>query len=966
MSDKKTVFAIMRELGVDYDTIVKIAKSAKINVIKSPNTEVSPRYLKKIMKAAAAHQATLSSSATAPQPPLSSDEAQAATAAGEESVESDSSLEATQAAQTSVSGGEQTVSGAEVSAGAEAQQSNASARDGSGVSTGADRSIAATTNAIDQDPQGADEASEVQPASVLASAQDQDAMSLDPSADPSVTDGAQSGEVETTAVSASRENTLTEGIKKSPTEGVAKVAPQRRAKREIVVKRPAELSGGRLQATKTGRSIPLEQLQARTHRSVPSRRSGGGRPPAEGQQRPRTRTPRPSNVASQPAPVPVETPNPNKEVRRRVRVTPKTEEVGERQKNFRQSRRRQEIRQHELYGGNNRPSGSRMRRKSKGRKSSKQIITTPAAHKRVVRVDESMSVGELGRVMGVKASDLIRKLMELEVMATITQQLDFATIELIAPEFNFEAKNVAFDEQELLSGPGEVEEVEEDPSAVLRAPVVTIMGHVDHGKTTLLDRIRSANVAQGEAGGITQHIGAYRVETENGSVVFLDTPGHAAFSAMRARGASVTDLVVLVVAADDGVMPQTVESINHAKAANVPVIVAVNKCDKEGVNTDRIRQELSSHDLIPEEWGGDTMFVNISALRGDGVDELIESLALQAEVLDLKANPDKPAYGRVVEARIDKGRGTVVTVLVQEGTLKKSDYMLVGQNYGRVRMMTDHYGKSIKSAGPSTPVELTGLNGVPAAGEEFYLVKNERDAKRIVNNRETKAKEAHKPTSILSVDPWNTSVKKYQHLILKADVSGSLEAIKSSIEALSTEEVEVKVITSGIGQVTESDISLAQASEATVLGFNVGADNKARRIAEKASVSISRYSIIYELIDHVKDLMSGLLEPEVIEERLGKVQVRQVFHIQKVGLIAGSFVLDGKVTRNSHARVLREGDQVHEGRINTLKRFKDDVREVSSGYECGIAIDGYRDVQEGDMLEIIEYKEIRRRIDDVV
>lgn len=663
--------------------------------------------------------------------------------------------------------------------------------------------------------------------------------------------------------------------------------------------------------------------------------------------------------------VPVDAANPNKESRRRIRITPKPEDLGDRQRTQRNARRRQEILQQDVYGSN-RYNQHRARRRMKGRKGSKVVLTTPAAHKRVVRVDETISVGELGKTMGVKSADVIRKLMELGIMATINQQLDFATVELIAPEFQFEAKNVSFDEQELLSGPiaTEEEEVEEDPNAILRAPVVTIMGHVDHGKTTLLDRIREANVASGEAGGITQHIGAYTVTTASGPVVFLDTPGHAAFSAMRARGASVTDLVVLVVAADDGVMPQTVESINHAKAAGVPIIVAVNKCDKQGINLDRIRQELSVHEVIPEEWGGDTMFVNISALRGDGVDELLENLALQAEVLDLKANPKKPAYGRVVEARVDKGRGSVVTVLVQEGTLKKGDFMLVGQNYGRVRIMMNHLGETIHEAGPSTPVELAGLNGVPSAGEEFYLVKNERDAKRIVSNREIKAKEANKPSSILPSDPWNTTVKKYQNLIIKADVSGSLEAIKASVEALSTDEVEVKVITSGIGLVNESDITLAQASEATVLGFNVGADTKAKRFSERNDIPISSYSIIYELIDRVKDLMSGLLEPEIVVEKLGKVQVRQVFHIQKVGSIAGSFVLDGKVNRHSHARVLRDGEQIHEGPINTLKRFKDDVKEVSSGYECGIAIDGYKDVQEGDMLEIIEYKEIRRRIDD--
>ena len=937
MSEKKSVLSIMKELNLDYQAIVKIAKSAKV-AIKSPNTEVTPRNLKKIMKAAEAYQASVSASAVAQDTPTPSEGKATSTASP----------------------------AAPPAAGSAAQPSEPTSDEPPQVETEASPSESAV-EAPAEAAAKADSTSE-EPAPVEASASEpaEESSGLAQSTQSADTSESAAGTSAPAQEAAQESGYAAEADKSEPAKG-AEASPTRR-KREIVMKAPSAPSG-RLQATMTGRSIPLDQLQARTHRSVPTRRSGGGGGPRGGNDSarpPRNRSPRPVNPNQVVPPVPVDTPNPNKEMRRRVRVTPKADETGDRQRGVRQSRRRQEIRQHEIYGGNQRLGGPRTRRKLKGRKSSKQVITTPAAHKRVVRVDETMSVGELGKVMGVKSSDLIRKLMELGVMATITQQLDFATIELIAPEFNFEAKNVAFDEQELLSGPNEPDEVEADPDAVLRAPVVTIMGHVDHGKTTLLDQIRSARVAQGEAGGITQHIGAYRVETASGPVVFLDTPGHAAFSAMRARGASVTDLIVLVVAADDGVMPQTLESINHAKVAGVPVIVAVNKCDKEGVNPDKIRRELSNHELIPEEWGGDTMFINISALRGDGVDELLESLALQADVLELKANPKKSAYGRVVEARVDKGRGTVVTVLVQEGTLKKGDYMLVGQNYGRVRMMSDHYGKSIKQAGPSTPVELTGLNGVPAAGEEFYLVKNERDAKRIVSNRETKAKEAHKPASILPTDPWSTSVKRYQNLVLKADVSGSLEAIKASIEALSTEEVEVKVITSGIGQVTESDVTLAQASEASILGFNVNADNKARNIAEKAEVSISKYSIIYELIDHVKDLMSGLLEPEVIEERLGKVQVRQVFHIQKIGSIAGSFVLDGKVNRNAHARVLREGEQVHEGRINTLKRFKDDVREVSSGYECGIAVDGYRDVQEGDMLEIIEYKEIRRRIDDLM
>jgi translation initiation factor IF-2 len=433
---------------------------------------------------------------------------------------------------------------------------------------------------------------------------------------------------------------------------------------------------------------------------------------------------------------------------------------------------------------------------------------------------------------------------------------------------------------------------------------------------------------------------------------------------MRARGASVTDLIVLVVAADDGIMPQTIESINHARAANVPLIVAVNKIDKHGVDPDRIRQELTAYEIVPEEWGGETMFVNISALRGDGVEELLESLALQAEILELKANPKKPAYGRVVEARIDKGRGTVVTVLVQEGQLKQSDYMLVGKHYGRIRSLNNHLGKKIKTAGPSTPVEITGLNGVPSAGEEFFLVKNERDAKRIVSSREIKAQEQKRSSApALPSDPWNVVEKQTQNLIIKADVSGSLEAIKASLNALGTDEVEVNILSSAVGQITESDVMLAQTANANVIGFNVGPDSKAKCLAEQAGTFVERYSIIYELLDAVKDLMSGLLAPEIIEERIGRVEVRQVFHIQKVGSIAGSFVLDGKVNRNASARIMRDGEQIFEGKISTLKRFKDDVREVSNGYECGIAVEGYKDIQEGDILEVIEYTEIRRSID---
>jgi translation initiation factor IF-2 len=753
------------------------------------------------------------------------------------------------------------------------------------------------------------------------------------------------------------------------------------AKTSKTAKSTNKSSVGRLQAQMTGRSISLDQLKARTgrpargnanrnprrsHTNGPDqgktrsprgdKSSGPGRPRSQGN--PNSGSPINVNEIVLPPPMPGDA----KDQRRRPK--PKTtEESTERTRNQRNvSRRRQEIYQNDLYrsaGGRN--SYRNRRRKRKG---AKPILTTPAAHKRVVRVDETISVGELGKSMGVKSADIIRKLMDLGMMVTINQQIDFDTVCLVVADYNYEAKNVAFDEQTLLSGPEAETKKEEDPNAVLRAPVITIMGHVDHGKTTLLDSIRSSNVVSGEAGGITQHIGAYKIETPSGPVVFLDTPGHAAFSAMRARGASVTDLIVLVVAADDGIMPQTIESINHARAANVPLIVAVNKIDKHGVDPDRIRQELTAYEIVPEEWGGETMFVNISALRGDGVDELLESLALQAEILELKANPKKPAYGRVVEARIDKGRGTVVTVLVQEGQLKQSDYMLVGKHYGRIRSLNNHLGKKIKTAGPSTPVEITGLNGVPSAGEEFFLVKNERDAKRIVSSREIKAQE-HKRSSAPAPpsDPWNVVEKQTQNLIIKADVSGSLEAIKASLNALGTDEVEVNILSAAVGQITESDVMLAQTANANVIGFNVGPDSKAKRLAEQAGTFVERYSIIYELLDAVKDLMSGLLAPEIIEERIGRVEVRQVFHIQKVGSIAGSFVLDGKVNRNASARIMRDGEQIFEGKISTLKRFKDDVREVSNGYECGIAVEGYKDIQEGDVLEVIEYTEIRRSID---
>jgi len=617
-------------------------------------------------------------------------------------------------------------------------------------------------------------------------------------------------------------------------------------------------------------------------------------------------------------------------------------------------------------GGPSRVSRGR-KRKMSSRKGAKTQITTPAAHKRIVRIEETISVGELGKAMGVKGNDLVRKLMQMGSMVSINQQIDLDTAQLLAGEFDYEVKNVAFAEDAVLSGPTEEAALEADPDALPRAPVVTIMGHVDHGKTTLLDHIRKARVAQGEAGGITQHIGAYKVPFGETGIVFLDTPGHAAFTAMRARGAEVTDIVVLIVAADDGVMPQTEESINHAKAAGVPLVVAVNKCDKPDIDSNRIRQELTQFELVPEEWGGETMMVDISALNGTGVDSLLESLALQSEILELRANPKKDAYGSVVEARVDRGRGNVCTVLVREGTLKKGDYIVSGAGYGRVRALIDDAGKQVKEAGPSTPVEVLGLGTLPGAGDGFYVVASERDARKVVETRQDKARvEAREarttsdPMALLAA--MGKPDKEAQKVILKTDVAGSLEALRASLEQLSTDEVEVKIVHGAVGAISENDVQLAIASDATVIGFNVSPDGKAKRVADQGGVNVLKYSVIYDVIDRVKEMMSGLLAPEMVEEPVGKAAVRAVFHIQKVGAVAGSFITDGKMVRGAMARVVREGERIHEGKLSTLKRFKDDVKEVATGYECGIAIDGYKDVREGDILEVYEVKEVRRQI----
>jgi translation initiation factor IF-2 len=752
----------------------------------------------------------------------------------------------------------------------------------------------------------------------------------------------------------------------------------------VAVAKPAANTPG---AARVLGSIPLEQLQRRTVRpqprtvrgAPPRQRSGGpgrpggpGGPGGPGRQDHQDKSGPGGAARSSVSPSEVPLP-PSEQSRRRSRLggAPGGNEDADRKERAQAQgrRRRQVVSREDLYNNSGRNMRNR-RRKVASKKGAKTQLTTPAAHKRVVHIDDTISAGELAKSMGIKANEVIQRLIGLGTMATINEQIDVETATLIASEFEFEVKNTAFDESNVLSSAFELSETEEevDPDAVLRAPVVTIMGHVDHGKTTLLDRIREANVAGGEAGGITQHIGAYRVSSSGGDIVFLDTPGHAAFTSMRARGASVTDIVVLIVAADDGVMPQTEESINHARAAGVPIVVAVNKVDKPDVDPERIKQELTQFELVPEEWGGETMVFPVSALTGQGVPELLEGLALQAEVLELHANPSKPAYGRVVEARVDKGRGNVCTVLVQEGTLRKSDFMVCGAHFGRVRALMDDHGNTIAEAGPSTPVEVLGLGGMPLAGDAFQLVKNEKDARRVVAARVEKTRlEALKERQAAAAeDPFaalDAPAKETQNIILKADVAGSFEALKASLLDLSTDEVEVRLLHGGVGSITESDVDLANASDAVIFGFNTEIDGKAKRLAEREAVRVVCDSIIYVLLDTAKALMSGLLSPEVVEEYVGRAEVRAIFHIQRIGSVAGCFVVDGKMVRNAKAKVLRGDDVVIEGKLSMLKRFKDDVKEVANGYECGIFVDGYKEITEGDLIEVFEVKEIERQID---
>ncbi|SET40451.1 translation initiation factor IF-2 [Salinibacillus kushneri] len=592
--------------------------------------------------------------------------------------------------------------------------------------------------------------------------------------------------------------------------------------------------------------------------------------------------------------------------------------------------------------------------------SNKQNSQTQAPNK--ITFSGSLSVGELAEKLNKEPSELIKKLMFLGVMATINQDLDKDTIELLGEEYGVEVEEeVVVDETDIENYV--FEDAEED--LVERPSVVTIMGHVDHGKTTLLDSIRHTKVTEGEAGGITQHIGAYQIEQDEGKkITFLDTPGHAAFTSMRSRGAQVTDIAILVVAADDGVMPQTVEAINHAKAAEVPIIIAVNKTDKEGANPDRVMQELTEYELVPEDWGGDTIFVPVSALKGEGIDDLLEMITLVAEVEELKANPNRHAVGTVIEAQLDKGRGSVATLLVQNGTLNVGDPLVVGHTHGRVRAMVNDEGRRIKEAGPSTPIEITGLNDVPEAGDRFVAFEDEKKARQIGEARQQQQIEAQRnDTAKLNLDDLFEQIKQQDmkeiNLIVKADVQGSVEAVAASLRKIEVEGVKVKIIHTGVGAITESDIILASASNAIVIGFNVRPDANAKKTAETENVDVRLHRVIYKAIEEIESAMKGMLDPEYQEKVTGQAEVRETFKVSKVGTIAGCYITDGKVTRNAGVRLIRDGIVQFEGEIDSLKRYKDDVKEVAQGYECGITIKNYNDIKEGDIIEAFVMEEVK-------
>ena len=682
--------------------------------------------------------------------------------------------------------------------------------------------------------------------------------------------------------------------------------------------------------------------------AAPARDSRPGRPggnrPGFGE-RPRSGAPRPAGGGySAPAP-----------------AAPLDSRDGQSKKKRNKGRRTVDFQQGDFGRHQDDDDAPRMNRSTRGRRKPGKPAAVQAtqplkAAKRKIRVTEAIRVADMAHQMGLKANEIIKVLFGLGVMATINQSLDIDTATLVAAEFDYEVEKAGFSEEDYL-----LPQQEDKPEDLKpRPPVVTIMGHVDHGKTSLLDAIRKSNVTSGEAGGITQHIGAYHVKTKRGEIVFLDTPGHEAFTAMRARGAQVTDLVILVVAADDGVMEQTREAVNHSRAAGVPIMVAVNKMDKPGADPDRVLRELSEMGLQPEDWGGDTIVAKVSAKTRQGLDDLLELVALQSEIMDLKANPNKPAHGRIVEAKLDKGRGPVATVLIQEGTLHQGDNFVCGQFSGRVRALMNDQGKKVKEAGPSIPVEVQGCDGVPDAGEEFFAVADEKLARRIAEMRATKQRERDLASeSKVTLETFLSRRASDQetltlNLVLKADVQGSLEAITEALNKQSTEKVRINVVHGGTGAISESDIMLASASQAIIIGFNVRPTSRIKDIAERENVDIRFYDIIYKLVDDIKSAMAGLLAPVQREVYLGQAEVRNTFSVPKVGIIAGSYVADGKIARNAGVRLLRDGVVVYTGKISSLKRFKDDAREVVKGNECGVGLENFNDVKIGDIIEAFE------------
>jgi translation initiation factor IF-2 len=689
--------------------------------------------------------------------------------------------------------------------------------------------------------------------------------------------------------------------------------------------------------------VPLEQLG----RPVPGQRE-------EAQQLPRVRP------ASE-APV----------IRRRIPTSPRQaggEEVTGRRGRTGPQRRRQvesrEMTPSRRFTGSSKfgPGPARKRRMTPGKKGKKTEITVPKASKRVIRIEEQITLQELAKRMSTKATELLMKLMTMGMAGiNINSTLDSDTAKIVAEEFGYEVEDVAVAEEDLLAQTRAEETEEEKKLRQPRAPIVTMMGHVDHGKTSLLDAIRKTDVVSGEAGGITQHIGAYRVKAPSGKLTFIDTPGHEAFTSMRARGANVTDIVVLVVAADDGVMPQTIEAINHARAAEVPIIAAINKCDLPGADPDRTRRTLMEHNLVPEELGGDTIVVEVSAKTGQGIDKLLEMIALQSEVMELDANPTRAAAGVVLEAYLDRGRGPVANILVQEGTVKVGEVMVAGPAYGKIRALTDERGRKLNEGGPATPLEVLGLNSVPGAGDLFDVVADMKVAEKVTQTRADKAKASAAPAQP-SLEALYQQLQGAEQaelkLIVKTDVQGTMEALRDALVKLSGEKVKVTVVHASVGGITNSDVLLASTAGAIIIGFNVRPAGKARKLAEEQGIDIKIFSVIYEAVDAVKQAMVGLLEPVVEEEQLGQVEVRDTFHIPKVGTVAGSYVTEGKVVRNAHARLIRDSVQIWEGKLSSLRRFKDDVKEVQSGFECGICLEGYNDVKVGDVIEVFTEKTV--------